>query len=125
MLYRPGSVSQQQQRMVPARLTASASRLCIHYYVAMVVVNLGVSTQHSIFFMYALQDGMVIHHEVLEHGDFSQRQQVVRWVRRFPFSFLSDREYTQARRFFKEDDTLYACTKVTREHLACSLATLV
>jgi len=61
-------------------------------------------------------DGMVIHHEVLEHGDFSQRQQVVRWVRRFPFSFLSDREYTQARRFFKEDDTLYACTKSIANH---------
>jgi hypothetical protein len=34
---------------------------------------------------------MIIHHEVLEHGDFASRQQVVRWVRRFPFKFLSDR----------------------------------
>jgi hypothetical protein len=61
-------------------------------------------------------DGMVIHHEVLEHGDFSQRQQVVRWIRRFPFSFLSDREYTIGRRFFKEEDTLYACTKAVGNH---------
>lgn len=53
------------------------------------------------------------HHEVLEHGDFKQRQQVVRWIRRFPFAFLSDREYTIARREFREDDgTIYACTKV-------------
>lgn len=58
-------------------------------------------------------DGMVIHHEVLEHGEFSQRQQVVRWVRRFPFSFLSDREYTIARRVFHEPDgSIVACTKV-------------
>jgi hypothetical protein len=60
-----------------------------------------------------LQDGMVYHHEVLEHGDFNQRQQVVRWIRRFPFAFLSDREYTIARREFREDDgSIYACTKV-------------
>lgn len=60
-----------------------------------------------------LQDGMVYHHEVLEHGDFSKRQQVVRWIRRFPFSFLSDREYTIARREFREEDgSIYACTKV-------------
>lgn len=56
---------------------------------------------------------MVYHHEVLEHGDFSQRQQVVRWIRRFPFAFLSDREYTIARREFREPDgSIYACTKV-------------
>jgi hypothetical protein len=60
-----------------------------------------------------VQDGMVYHHEVLEHGDFNQRQQVVRWIRRFPFAFLSDREYTIARREFREDDgSIYACTKV-------------
>ncbi|KAI8467899.1 MAG: hypothetical protein J3K34DRAFT_386657 [Monoraphidium minutum] len=57
-------------------------------------------------------DGMVIHHEVLEHGDFAERQQVVRWIRRFPFAFLSDREYAIARRLFRGDDgSLTACTK--------------
>ncbi|GBF92529.1 hypothetical protein Rsub_05143 [Raphidocelis subcapitata] len=65
-------------------------------------------------------DGMVIHHEVLEHGDFSERQQVVRWIRRFPFAFLSDREYCIARRLFRGDDgSLTACTKAIthpREH---------
>lgn len=61
-------------------------------------------------------DSMVIKHEVLEHGDFSRRQQVVHWVRRFPFSFLSDRDYTIARQMFKEDDgSLYGITK-TIEH---------
>eukprot|EP00879_Flechtneria_rotunda_P005797 GHRR01006100.1.p1 GENE.GHRR01006100.1~~GHRR01006100.1.p1 ORF type:complete len:274 (+),score=93.46 GHRR01006100.1:1014-1835(+) len=60
---------------------------------------------------------MVYHHEVLEHGDFSQRQQVVRWIRRFPFAFLSDREYTIARREFKEGDgSIYACTKALHGH---------
>jgi hypothetical protein len=62
-------------------------------------------------------DGMVYHHEVLEHGDYSQRQQVVRWKRRFPFAFLSDREYTIARREFREQDgSIYACTKAVQEH---------
>lgn len=56
-------------------------------------------------------DTMIIHHEVLEHGDFAQRQQVVRWIRRFPFKFLSDREYSIARRRFKVGDTLYGLTK--------------
>jgi hypothetical protein len=66
-----------------------------------------------------VQDGMVYHHEVLEHGDYSQRQQVVRWKRRFPFAFLSDREYTIARREFREQDgSIYACTKVSGESAA-------
>jgi hypothetical protein len=74
----------------------------------------------------AVQDGMVYHHEVLEHGDYSQRQQVVRWKRRFPFAFLSDREYTIARREFREhreqDGSIYACTKVRDESAAdCSM----
>ncbi|KIZ04898.1 hypothetical protein MNEG_3055 [Monoraphidium neglectum] len=57
-------------------------------------------------------DGMVIHHEVLEHGNFAERQQVVRWIRRFPFAFLSDREYSIARRLFRgADGSLTACTK--------------
>lgn len=56
-------------------------------------------------------DTMIIHHEVLEHGDFAERQQVVRWIRRFPFKFLSDREYTLARRMFKDDSGTYGITK--------------
>ena len=80
-------------------------------------------------------DGMVIHHEVLEHGDFAAREQVVRWVRRFPFAFLSDREYVIARRVFlgarsrrgsgggsggsgdgdSDDDVITVCTKAV-EH---------
>jgi len=56
-------------------------------------------------------DGMIIEHDVLEHGDFAQRQQVVRWRRRFPFSFISDREYTIARRVFREEGWLFGITK--------------
>ncbi len=59
-------------------------------------------------------DTMIIHHEVLEHGDFAQRQQVVRWIRRFPFKFLSDREYTIARRLIQVGDAKYGLTKVRR-----------
>jgi hypothetical protein len=69
---------------------------------------------------------MVYHHEVLEHGDFKQRQQVVRWLRRFPFSFLSDREYTIARREFREEDgSIYACTKVGEVGESCVWVQLV
>eukprot|EP00882_Tetradesmus_deserticola_P000445 GHRQ01000489.1.p1 GENE.GHRQ01000489.1~~GHRQ01000489.1.p1 ORF type:complete len:484 (+),score=163.37 GHRQ01000489.1:1183-2634(+) len=63
-------------------------------------------------------DGMVYHHEVLEHGDFSSRQQVVRWLRRFPFAFLSDRDYCIARREFQEDDgsLIYGISKAVPNH---------
>ena len=47
-------------------------------------------------------DGMLTHTSVLETGDFSRRQQVVRWVRRFPFAFLSDREYAIGRCLVRE-----------------------
>jgi hypothetical protein len=63
---------------------------------------------------------MVTHHEVLEHGDFGQRQQVVRWMRSFPFAFLSDREYVIARRMFKEDGRFYGITKVRLPAAAAS-----
>lgn len=58
---------------------------------------------------------MIIAHEVLEHGDFAQRQQVVRWVRRFPFSFISDRQYSIARRLYRlPGNELVAISKVRR-----------
>jgi hypothetical protein len=47
-------------------------------------------------------DPMVIQSSVLEQGDYSKRQQVVRWVRRFPFAFLSDREYAIGRCVVRE-----------------------
>ncbi len=59
---------------------------------------------------------MVVQHSVLEHGDFASRQQVVRWLRRFPFAFLSDREYFIARREFVEPDGIYAMTKAVAHH---------
>jgi hypothetical protein len=66
------------------------------------------------------QDTMVKEHEVLEHGDFSQRQQVVRWLRKFPFHFLSAREYVIGRRRFKQGDTLYGMSKVSSSAAAWS-----
>jgi hypothetical protein len=66
---------------------------------------------------------MVYHHEVLEHGDFTSRQQVVRWLRRFPFAFLSDREYCIARREFKEEDgSIYGISKVGHCCCGCVVA---
>ena len=73
-----------------------------------------------------LQDGMVYHHEVLEHGDFASRQQVVRWLRRFPFAFLSDRDYCLARREFKEDDgSIYGISKVRGAQIVFVAAVLL
>ena len=48
-------------------------------------------------------DTLISDHAVLEHGNFERREQVVRWTRKFPFSFLSDREYCIARRMFKKE----------------------
>lgn len=61
-------------------------------------------------------DTMIVDHAVLEHGSFERREQVVRWTRKFPFSFLSDREYCIARRMFKKEreggvHDLYGITK--------------
>ena len=57
-------------------------------------------------------DTMITQHEVLEYGDFSQRQQVVRWIRKFPFSFLTDRQYIIAKRIYKQGENHYGITKV-------------
>eukprot|EP00201_Polytomella_parva_P022640 CAMPEP_0175046940 /NCGR_PEP_ID=MMETSP0052_2-20121109/5312_1 /TAXON_ID=51329 ORGANISM="Polytomella parva, Strain SAG 63-3" /NCGR_SAMPLE_ID=MMETSP0052_2 /ASSEMBLY_ACC=CAM_ASM_000194 /LENGTH=148 /DNA_ID=CAMNT_0016310747 /DNA_START=356 /DNA_END=798 /DNA_ORIENTATION=+ len=36
-------------------------------------------------------DPMIAEHTVIASGDFFQRQQIVRWVRRFPFKFITPR----------------------------------
>ena len=72
-------------------------------------------------------DTMITQHEVLEHGDFSLRQQVVRWIRKFPFSFLTDREYVIGRRIYRQGDHLYGITKVSlvcRSSLSLCMATV-
>lgn len=63
-----------------------------------------------------LQDSLIVQHDVIEDGDFSQRQQVVRWVRSFAFSFITDREYFMARRVFRTNDALYGITKRVTDH---------
>ena len=61
-----------------------------------------------------LQDTMISEHEILENGSKQQRCQVVRWVRTFPFSFLSKREYIIGRRMWRSPDgCLYGITKVS------------
>lgn len=58
-------------------------------------------------------DGLVSKHELLESAhETEHRCQVVRWVRSFPFAFISDREYIIARRVFQGGDgELYGITK--------------
>ena len=60
-----------------------------------------------------LQDSMISETEVLENGPGKHRCQVVRWVRSFPFAFISKREYIIGRRMFRgSDGCLYGITKV-------------
>ncbi|KAK9861282.1 hypothetical protein WJX84_001164 [Apatococcus fuscideae] len=58
-------------------------------------------------------DTMISHHEVVENGPGSDRCQVVRWIRSFPFSFIKKREYIIARRVFRDTQSgcLYGITK--------------
>lgn len=59
-------------------------------------------------------DGLLTTAEVVQDGDFQQRQQLVHWVRSFPFAFLSDRDYTIARQMFTVGDTVYGISKVVK-----------
>jgi len=70
-------------------------------------------------------DTMISEYELLENKTEeditttkrSTRQQVVRWLRSFPFAFINQREYVIARRIFHpstdddNDDTVYGITK--------------
>ena len=57
---------------------------------------------------------MISETEVLENGPGKHRCQVVRWVRSFPFAFISKREYVIGRRMFQENGCLYGITKVSQ-----------
>ncbi|CAD7704805.1 unnamed protein product [Ostreobium quekettii] len=63
-------------------------------------------------------DGMISHHELLQQESMSDRRQIVRWIRSFPFSFMTDREYIIGRRVFQEGDKIYAMTKTVDHPLA-------
>ena len=56
-------------------------------------------------------DNLLTTAETLESGDFKHREQIVHWVRTFPFSFLSDRDYVIGRRGFVIDDVHYGVSK--------------
>jgi hypothetical protein len=73
-------------------------------------------------------DGMISEHQLLESAhDTKNRCQVVRWLRSFPFAFLSRREYVIARRLFPGDDpnTLYGITKSVEHPAAPPLQGIV
>ncbi len=73
-------------------------------------------------------DGMISEHQLLESAhDTKHRCQVVRWLRSFPFAFLSRREYIIARRLFPGDDanTLYGITKSVEHPAAPQLQGIV
>ncbi|KAG1674613.1 hypothetical protein FOA52_001862 [Chlamydomonas sp. UWO 241] len=61
-------------------------------------------------------DLMISAYSIAEVGDASQRQAVVRWTRKFPFSFINSRQYTIARRCFRTPDGLYGVTKACNDH---------
>jgi len=56
-------------------------------------------------------DSMLAHTEQLEAGSTRDRCEVVRWVRSFPFPFLTDREYVIGRRIFRKNGTIYTVSR--------------
>lgn len=59
-------------------------------------------------------------YDIIENGSPADRCQVVRWLRHFPFAFITDREYVIARRLFREPSgCLYALTKSVQHPRAC------
>lgn len=58
---------------------------------------------------------MLSQYYIVEYGDVSRRELVVRWLRSFPFSFISDREYVIARKVYHDGDgASYSITKSVR-----------
>lgn len=58
-----------------------------------------------------LQDTMISDYSIVESGPSEQRCQVVHWLRTFPFSFISQREYVIGRRVWRQDGALYGIMK--------------
>lgn len=58
-----------------------------------------------------IQDTMISDYHIVESGPSDQRCQVVHWLRTFPFSFISQREYVIGRRVWKQDGALYGIMK--------------
>lgn len=56
-------------------------------------------------------DTMITDHSIVESGPSQERCQVVHWLRTFPFSFISQREYVIARRVWRQDGALYGIMK--------------
>lgn len=56
-------------------------------------------------------DGLLSKCESVEVGPMQNRCEVVRWIRSFPFPFLSDREYVIGRRIFKRGGVIYTVSK--------------
>lgn len=54
---------------------------------------------------------MISDYSIIESGPSEQRCQVVHWLRTFPFSFISQREYVIGRRVWKQDGALYGIMK--------------
>lgn len=54
---------------------------------------------------------MITDHSIVESGPSQERCQVVHWLRTFPFSFISQREYVIARRVWRQDGALYGIMK--------------
>lgn len=54
---------------------------------------------------------MISDHSIVESRPGQDRCQVVHWLRTFPFSFISQREYVIARRVWRQDGALYGIMK--------------
>ena len=54
---------------------------------------------------------MISDYSIVESGPSEQRCQVVHWLRTFPFSFISQREYVIGRRVWHQNGALYGIMK--------------
>ena len=75
------------------------------------LVHLGSCFAPAHLMLPGVQDTMISDYDIVEGGPGEQRCQVVHWLRTFPFSFISQREYVIGRRVWQEDGVLYGITK--------------
>jgi len=127
MEYRdPGDWKQFSQKELPGELTFSAwchvlPDKTTEYKTVTVVRDITAEEMMDFYLDDPVRmkwDGMISHHELVQQDSLADREQIVRWIRSFPFSFITDREYIIGRKIFREEDKIYAMTKAVEHPMA-------
>ena len=80
---------------------------------------------HRVLAVAPLQDTMISDYSIVESGPSEQRCQVVHWLRTFPFSFISQREYVIGRRVWRQNGALYGIMKAIKHPQAPPISGIV